>query len=192
MNSAALQRFVLAGLLTLLAAAFPQPSAAATVGPSASQNKVPPGWRIFEIPAGGFRVLLPGVPKTSRQSIRTEIGNVASTRYTTTDAANATYDVLINDYPRAGVSRANPEKLLDAARDGLKFQTKGQITIDKRIALADYPGRDLEIRSDDGTHYRARLVWVESRLYQIMVVTPGKPRSDAVVFFDSFQITGKP
>ena len=44
----------------------------------------------------------------------------------------------------------------------------------------------------EGTHYRARLIWVENRLYQVMAVTPGKPRPDANVFFDSFQITGKP
>ena len=72
------------------------------------------------------------------------------------------------------------------------YQTKGKTISNKPITLASNPGNDLEILGSEGTHYRARLVWVETRLYQIMVVTPGKPRPDANVFFESFQITGKP
>ena len=166
-------------------------SAAAATG-ATPQQTVPPGWKEFQIPAGRFKVLMPGVPKTSRRTIRTDIGNVASTRYTVTDAANVTYDVLFNDYPKAGVAKANPQKLLDSARDGLMYQTKGRMTSDRRITLANFPGRDLEILGSDGTHFRARLVWAETRLYQVMAVTPGQPRPDANVFFDSFHISGKP
>lgn len=175
----------------LLAALCPCLSAAAATD-TAPQQGVPPGWREFQIPAGRFKVLMPGSPKTSSRTIPTDIGNVASTRYTATDAASVTYDVLLNDYPKAGVSRANPQKLLDGARDGLMVQTQGRMVSEKRITLANFPGRDLEIMGGEGTHYRARLVWVETRLYQVMAVTPGKPRPDASVFFDSFQITGKP
>lgn len=186
-----LQHFVLSGLLALLAALCPRPSiaAAAAVTPT---DRIPPGWIEFEMPAARFKVLLPGPPKTSRQTIRTDIGNVAATRYTTTDAANVTYDVLLNDYPKAGVSKSNPQKLLEAVRDGLVYQTKGRTISDKHITLANFPGRDIEIMDGEGSHYRVRLVWVETRLYQIMAVTLGKPRPEANVFFDSFQITGKP
>lgn len=159
---------------------------------AAPQPGIPPGWREFEIPAGRFKILMPGTPKTTRRTIPTDIGKVASTRYTAIDAANVTYDVLLNDYPKSGVSRARPQKLLDSVRDGLMFQTKGRMVSDKQITLAGFPGRDLEITGSDGTHYRTRLVWVETRLYQIMVVTAGKPRPEADVFFDSFRITGKP
>ena len=177
-------------VFVLLATLCPCLSAAAAS--AAPNDRIPPGWREFQIPAGRFKVLMPGVPKTSRQTIRTEIGNVAATRYTATDAANVTYDVLLNDYPKAGVSRANPQKLLDSARDGLIYQTKGRIVSDRRITLAKFPGRDLEITDTEGMHYRARLLWVDYRLYQVMTVTPGRPRPDANLFFDSFQITGKP
>ena len=186
-----LQRSVTSGLLALAAALCPCLSAAAATAATPS-DKTPPGWIVFEMPAARFKVLLPGTPKTSRRTIRTDIGDVAATRYTTTDATNVTYDVLLNDYPKAGVSRSNPQKLLEAVRDGLVFQSKGRTISNKQITLAGFPGRDLEILGGDGSHYRVRLVWVETRLYQIMAVTPGKPRPDASLFFDSFQITGKP
>ena len=188
MSPAPLPRLVLPGLLALLGAICPDPTLGAAAG-AAPEYRIPPGWREFQIPAGRFKVLLPGVPKTSRQTIRTEIGNVASTRYTVTDSANVTYDVLINDYPAAGVSKANPQKLLDGARDGLVYQTKGRIMEDKHITVAGFPGRDQVIVRGDGTHYRIRLVWAGSRLYQVMAVTPGEPRADAKIFFDSFQIS---
>lgn len=159
---------------------------------AAPPQDVPVGWREFQIPAGRFKVLMPGTPKTTRRTIPTDIGKVAATRYTVTDAANVTYDVLLNDYPRAGVAKANPHKLLDSVRDGLMYQTKGRMVSERRITHANFPGRDLEILGAEDMHYRARLVWVETRLYQIMAVTPGKPRPDADVFFNSFQITGKP
>lgn len=183
------RRIAFSWLCILPVAACQYASAAAMAG-AMFQDQNPPGWREFESKAGRFRVLLPGAPATSRQTIRTDIGNVASTRFTTTDAAKVTYDILFNDYPGTGVSRASPQKLLDGARDGLLYQTKGRLIGEKPITLANYPGRDQEIMSGDGTHYRIRLVWAGNRLYQIMAVTPGQPRPDAQVFFDSFQIVG--
>jgi hypothetical protein len=191
MKRSFLQRFVLSGLLVLMAALCPRLATAAATAVTPT-DKIPPGWIEFEMPAARFKVLMPGTPKTSRRKIKTDIGEVAATRYTTTDAANVTYDVLLNDYPKAGVSKSSPHKLLEAVRDGLVFQTKGRTTSYKQITLANFPGRDLEIMGGEGSHYRVRLVWVETRLYQIMTVTPGKPRPEASVFFDSFQITGKP
>lgn len=134
---------------------------------------------------------MPGPPKTTRQTIRTDIGNVASTRYTVTDAANVTYDVLFNDYPKAELGKASPHKLLDGARDGLLYQSKGRLVAEKPILLDGLHGRDQEILGPDGTHYRVRLVWAETRLYQLMAVTPGPPRPEANLFFDSFRITGR-
>ena len=191
MRRSFLKRFVLSGLLVLMAALCPRLSAAAATAVTPT-DRIPPGWIEFEMPAARFKVLLPGTPKTSSRKIKTDMGDVAATRYTTTDAANVTYDVLLNDYPKAGVSKSNPQKLLEAVRDGLVFQTKGRTISNKQITLANFPGRDIEIMGGEGSHYRVRLVWVEARLYQIMAVTPGKPRPEANVFFDSFQITGKP
>jgi hypothetical protein len=180
MSRAHCRRFALAGLCLWLAAAG-----------AAAQERNLPGWKEVAIPAAHFKVLMPGAPKTSRQTIRTDIGNVASTRYTVIDAANVTYDVLFNEYPAAGVSKTNPQKLLDGARDGLLYQTKGRMIAEKHITLANFPGRDQLITDGSGAHYRVRLVWAGNRLYQIMAASPGKPRPDAELFIDSFQITGK-
>ncbi|HET9404137.1 MAG TPA: hypothetical protein VFO57_06120 [Burkholderiales bacterium] len=180
MSRARFRCFALAGLCLWLAAAG-----------TVSQAGAPPGWKEVAIPAGRFKVLMPGAPKTSRQTIRTDIGNVAATRYTVTDNANVTYDVLFNEYPAAGVAKVNPQKLLDSARDGLLYQTKGKMVSEKHITLSGFPGREQIIMSGEGTHYRVRLAWAGNRLYQVMAVSPGKPRPDAELFFDSFQIVGK-
>lgn len=160
------------------------------MGTAQAAQPAPPGWREFAIPAGRFSVLMPGTPKTTRRTIRTEIGDVAATRYTTTDAGNVTFDVLLNDYPKAGIARASTHKLLDSVRDGLVYQTKGRLVSETRITVANFPGRDQEIVGADGARYRVRLVWAGTRLYQIMTVTPGEARPDAHIFFDSFRITG--
>ena len=179
MSRARIRRLAFAGLCLCLAATGAMP-----------QTGFPPGWKEVAIPAGRFKVLMPGAPKTSRQTIRTDIGNVVSTRYTVTDAAQVTYDVLFNEYPAAGVAKTNPQKLLDGARDGLLYQTKGRMVAEKHLTFANLPGRDQIIMDEKGTHYRVRLLWAGNRLYQIMAVSPGKPRPDADLFFDSFQIVG--
>lgn len=172
----------------IVACLFPAAVAAAGIAP---QDINPPGWREFESKPGRFKALLPNTPTTSRQNIKTDLGIISSIRFTAFDAANVTYDILFNDYPKAGVSRVPPHKLLDSARDGLLYQTKGKLVSEKSITVTGFPGRDQEIISGDGTHYRIRLVWVDNRLYQIMAVTPGQPRPDAQKFFDSFQIIGR-
>ena len=62
-------------------------------------------WRVFESAEGRFKVAFPGDPVTKRGKFRTEIGDVLSTRYTTGDGADATYDVRHSDYPKAGITR---------------------------------------------------------------------------------------
>lgn len=182
-------RLSLAGLAASLIVLGSQTCGIAIAG-AAPQDRHPPGWRELESKPGRFKALLPSEPKTSRQNIKTDIGNVIAVRFTASDAANVTYDILFNDYPKDGVIKANPQKLLDSARDGLLYQTKGKLLEEKRIMLGKLPGRDQQIAGGDGTHYRVRLIWAENRLYQIMAVSPGQPRPDAQVFFDGFQLLG--
>ena len=153
-------------------------------------NKDAARWRKFESKHGTFKVMFPGIPIETRSTIRTDMGNVASTRFTMVEGTSVTYDVMYNDYPKAGVIKVNPQKLLDAARDGLVYQTKGQLVTEKRITLGAVPGRDQEILGADGTRYWARLVLVENRLYQLMAVARPPAQADTRTFFDSFQLLG--
>lgn len=190
-----------AGAIMLLIGAGSMPVAAAASAPpilrlaqaapeTTPRNKEPAGWRKFESKRGTFRVMFPDIPIETRSKLRTEIGNVASTRFTVVAGTSVTYDVMYNDYPKAGIVKVNPQKLLDAARDGLVNQTKGQLVGEKRIMLGTVPGRDQEILGADGTRYWARLVLVENRLYQLMAIARPPATADTRTFFDSFQLLG--
>ena len=147
-------------------------------------------WQIFESAAGKFKVAFPGAPITKQGKVRTEIGDVVSTRYSAGDGADATYDVTYNDYPRPGIAKLSPAKLLDAARDGLLFQAKGKLTSEKPFTLGGNPGREQEIMAEDGMRYRIRLLLVENRLYQLTAMARLPARPDEQRFFASFQLTG--
>jgi hypothetical protein len=161
----------------------------AQTAPEASpSNKVAAGWRKFESKRGKFSVMFPDIPIETRSKIRTEIGNVASTRFTVVAGTSVTYDVMYNDYPKAGVVKVNPQLLLDAARDGLVNQTKGRLVAEKRIMIGTVPGREQEILGADGTRYWARLALVENRMYQLMAIARPPATADTRTFFDSFQL----
>jgi hypothetical protein len=147
-------------------------------------------WQIFESAAGKFNVAFPGTPITTRATVRTEIGNVESVRHTAGDGADGTYDVTYNDYPKAGIARLSPAKLLDAARDGLVFQAKGRLVSEQPITVGKIAGREQEIVADDGMRYRIRLLLVENRLYQLTAMARPPARPDEQRFFGSFQLTG--
>lgn len=147
-------------------------------------------WQIFESAEGRFKVTFPGAPVTKRGKFRTEIGDVLSTRYTTGDGADATYDVRYSDYPRAGIARLSPAKLLDALRDGLIAEAKGTLTSEKAYILNGNPGREQEIVAEDGMRYQIRLLLVDNRLYQLTAMAQPPARPDEQRFFSSFQLTG--
>src|SRR5690242_17009918 len=77
-------------------------------------------WQTFEIPAGRYKAAFPSEPYMQQGKLRTEIGDVVSTRHTA-DGAGATYDVTVNDYPKDGVARLSPGKLVSTVRDGLVY-----------------------------------------------------------------------
>lgn len=190
----------LAGVLLLLGSGSVPADEAAGIPPilrlaqaapeSPPRNKNAAGWRKFESKRGTFTVMFPDVPIETRSKIRTEIGNVASTRFTVVAGTSVTYDVMYNDYPKAGIVKVNPQLLLDAARDGLLNQTKGRLVAEKHIMLGAVPGRDQEILGADGTRYWARLVLVGNRMYQLMAIARPPATADTRTFFDSFRLLG--
>lgn len=154
-----------------------------------AQGRDTAGWQTFEIPAGRYKAAFPAEPVMQRGKLRTEIGDVVSTRHTA-DSADATYDVTYNDYPKDGVARLSPGKLLDTVRDGLVYQSKGKLVSEKPFTLGKLTGREHEIAGEDGMRYRIRLLLVANRLYQLTAMARPPARPDVQKFFSSFQLTG--
>jgi hypothetical protein len=160
---------------------------------AASSPQQPPRafrWQPFQSRDGGFSVQFPGKPEVSRRTIRTDAGDVISVRHTAGDGAHATYDVTINDYPRDSVGRLTPGRMIDAARDGLVFQSKGRLVSQKAAAVGKVQGRDHEIEGADGMRYHVRLLAVGSRVYQITAMAQPPAQPETQRFFDSFRLTG--
>ena len=145
-------------------------------------------WRTFESTEGKFKVDFPGVPVVKRGRFRTEMGDVTSLRHTV--GGDATYDVRYNDYPKAGIAKLTVSKMLDALRDGLVAESKGELASEKSYSLGRFAGRDQEITGGDGTRYRIRLLLVDNRLYQLTAMARPPMRIDEEKFFGSFQLTG--
>ena len=146
-------------------------------------------WQTFESAPGRYKVAFPGTPVMKHGKLRTDIGEVVSTRHTA-DSADATYDVTYNDYPKDGIARLSAEKLIDAARDGLVYQSKGTLAVEKPFTQGKLAGREHEIVGEDGMRYRIRLLLVGNRLYQLTAMARPPARPDERKFFSSFQLTG--
>jgi hypothetical protein len=144
-------------------------------------------WRTFESSAGKFKAAFPAAPTMKRGRLRTEIGEIVSTRHSA-DSADATYDLTYNDYPRDAIARASAAKLVDAARDGLVYQSKGELVSEKPFTLGNRAGREIEISGADGMRYRIRLLLVENRLYQLTAMAKPPARPEEQKFFSSFQL----
>jgi len=154
-----------------------------------AQGRDKASWQTFEIAAGRYKAAFPAEPVMQRGKLRTEIGEVVSTRHTA-DSTDATYDVTYNDYPRDGIARLSPEKLLATVRDGLVYQSKGKLLSDKPFTQGKLAGREHEIEGEDGMRYRIRLLLVANRLYQLTAMARPPARPDEKKFFGSFQLTG--
>ena len=154
-----------------------------------AQGRDTRSWQTFEIPAGGYKAAFPAEPVMQRGKLRAEIGEVVSTRHTA-DSADATYDVTYNDYPKDGIARLSPEKLISTVRDGLVYQSKGKLLSDKPFTQGKLAGRECEIAGEDGMRYRIRLLLIANRLYQLTAMARPPARPDEQRFFGSFQLTG--
>jgi hypothetical protein len=146
-------------------------------------------WQSFEMPAGRYKAAFPAEPVMQQGKLRTEIGEVVSTRHTA-DSADATYDVTYNDYPKDGIARLSAAQLMDTVRDGLIYQSKGRLVSEKPFIFGKLAGREHEIAGEDGMRYRIRLLVVSNRLYQLTAMARPPAQPEARKFFDSFQLTG--
>ena len=131
----------------------------------------------------------PGTPQTKSQKMQSSIGPLDSKMIMLEVPNSAFYALAYVDYPKEEVGKANPDKLLDGARDGAVGKVKGTLKSETKISMNGFPGRELRIEAPGDIALAARIYLVKERLYQTLVVTP-KPRSEAPEvkkFLDSFK-----
>lgn len=152
------------------------------------RDKLEP-FSLFRCDEGSFSVFLPGEPKRSIQSIDTPAGRIDLVMYNA-GSKKSGFVVGYADYPEEAVKDSVPKKMLDGARDGAVANVGGELIDEMELDSYGYPARELLINVPRKAKIRARLVLVDNRLYQAMVIS----KSSAVLedkgteFFDSFKI----
>jgi hypothetical protein len=140
---------------------------------------------------GKFSVAFPGKPDATTNTVKTPDGDMDVHVFRLTGKDKGVYSVVYTDYPADKVKGANPEKLLDQARDGGGDATRAKVKETKPKGL-DYPARDLEVEIAGATSF-SRLVLAKTRLYVVMAAPDGsKASTDAAKkFIESFKVMEK-
>lgn len=143
---------------------------------------------------GRFLVVAPTKLAETTQSV--DVPNIGKTdvHNFTGQHGNAAYYISYSDYPVEIVQRIDPNKMLEGSRDGANQSINGKITADASILLGGYPGREFTMEGKDengqSITIKSRIILVDNRLYQIMVVTPTgtSDNSSSNAFFQSFEL----
>jgi hypothetical protein len=168
----------------------PPPPAAASVATSApdarSKHEADLGiaWRDFRSDDAGFTVRLPGPVKfddpPKQGGLSVSSANAADTWF-----------FSVTFFPIDAARGRDPERTLDAERDGALSRVKGTLIAETKVKLGDVPGRDVRARSGEGGLLaRFRAFVTPSRSYLLVVVMDPHIYDDAEidVFFDSFHL----
>jgi hypothetical protein len=125
----------------------------------------------FTSEAGRFEIRLPAKPSEGSKTVPTAVGNVEAKIFQC-QGPDWCCMVMYSDYPRDMVMNAEPEAVLDGARNGAVANVQGaKLQSETRVKLGKYPGRDVLINVQSGRFFaRWRCYLVEERLYQIIVV----------------------
>jgi hypothetical protein len=145
----------------------------------------------FRSDAGNFSILMPGKPKTEKQTVETAVGSVDMIMYTA-GSRKAGCAVAFTDYPQQLVDSTDPQKLLEGAKNGAIKNVKGKLVSETKVSFNGLPARDMVIEVPSEGIITARLIIASPRFYQLMLITPKDKdhKEDISKFFNSLKIDG--
>jgi hypothetical protein len=152
----------------------------------------PPQPKEFVSKEGGFKVLMPGTPKTDKLDSESDFGK-GVLHMNSVQAGMAMYAANYCDFP-AEIKKAALKQVYDSSRDGAVANMEGKLATEKDIKLGEHSGREIQIEVAGGSRlFRARVFLVGQRLYQVVVFGTKESASskDTDKFFDSFKLTEK-
>lgn len=138
---------------------------------------------------GRFTVLLPGEPTRSTQTLNTPAGKIDLVMFQA-GSKKSGFVVGYCDYPQEVIDESEPAKMLDGARDGAVKNVGGELIDETELDFHGYAGREVEIEVPGKATIRTRLILIDNRLYQIMVVSASAEilEEKGTEFFDSFSV----
>jgi hypothetical protein len=130
-------------------------------------------WKVFNSPDGSFKVLMPGMPKSMSQTQKTFMGEINLNIFLAQPPKQqVAYVVAYNDFPHSYGKMANPQVVLNNARDMALKTTKSRLVSQQDIrGYNNHPGQEIEYVNSAGKITRNRMFFAEGRLYQAMVIT---------------------
>jgi hypothetical protein len=146
-------------------------------------------WQEYKSAEGGFRVEMPAKPME-------DVKNLPSAPNHKMYAMNVNFGaggMLAVASDLAADRAADPEKLLDFARDTALKSMNAAAVNEKKEMLGRFPARRLDYAMSSGFGGTMRLVISGNRLYQVNVIGPAgyAATPEARRFLDSFALTSR-
>jgi hypothetical protein len=151
-------------------------------------------WEEFTYRSGGFRVSFPATPVEDRVSANPELGIPESGAVLLDTEGNTVgYGAMYRDYANAPSleNAAAIETFFNEFRDDFVANgvLDGQFLREREIAIAQYPGREMEIMGSEG-FLKTRVYLVNDRLYLLVTVSMTEETYPETGdrFLDSFEL----
>ncbi|MFW9257229.1 hypothetical protein [Nostoc sp. CALU 546] len=173
-------------LLPLIAATFVcggsilvearQPKPPVAVVKATVTKPVQPQWKLYTPPDGRFSILMPGSPNRNTQSQKTYMGEINLEIFVAEPPKQqVAYIVAYNDFPYSYGEMADPQAVLNNARDMALKTTKSNLISQRNIRSSNnHPGKEIEYINSGGKITKSRMYVAEGRLYQVMAITTKK------------------
>jgi hypothetical protein len=146
----------------------------------------------FTSPDGDFVVSFPGEPKSNVAPVPIPDGTSISMTTYTVERGDGAFIVAVADYP-ANLASADPNKVLEGARDGALKNVQATLTTSEATSLGAVPGIAFTgtMAANNGV-VTTRIFLDGVRLYQIFAVGDAASQrltDDTAAFLDSFKLT---
>lgn len=139
---------------------------------------VQPAWKLFTAPDGRFSILMPGMPTRETQTQKTHMGEINLELFIAQPPKQeVAYIVTYNEFPYSYGQLANPQTVLNNARDLALKTTKSNLIRQRDIRSTNgHPGKEIEYVNSGGKFTKSRMYFAQGRLYQVMAITTKKQR----------------
>ena len=151
-------------------------------------------WKVFNSPDGSFKVLMPGMPKAMSQTQKTFMGEINLNIFLAQPPKQqVAYIVAYNDFPHSYGKMANPQVVLNNARDMALKTTQSKLIRQQDIRSSNnHPGKEIEYINSGGKITRNRMFFANGKLYQAIVITTKKQEKSLSKsirgYLNSFQV----
>lgn len=142
-------------------------------------------WKTYVSEEGRFSASFPGTPSVTSEKL--QLPGVEFTLKKVMLDTRATYGVIYADYPNKFDSDIARKELLINAAKGAAGAIDAEILENTETTVQGYPARLLKEQLKSGQIICARMILVDSRLYQVAVTSPvpNKISKDEVPIFEA-------